>query len=56
MRHGCVQLLPGDLILTGSPAGNGAHWRRFLREGDRIDAAITGLGRQRNRCVCEHPG
>ncbi len=51
-----VQLLPGDLILTGSPAGNGAHWRRFLREGDRIDAAITGLGRQRNRCVSEHRG
>ncbi len=51
-----VPLLPGDLILTGSPAGNGAHWRRFLRDGDRIDAAITGLGRQRNRCVSEPPG
>jgi 2-keto-4-pentenoate hydratase/2-oxohepta-3-ene-1,7-dioic acid hydratase in catechol pathway len=48
-------LQPGDLILTGSPAGNGAHWRRFLRDGDRIDATITGLGRQRNLCVAEPP-
>ncbi|MBM3716168.1 MAG: DUF2437 domain-containing protein, partial [Actinobacteria bacterium] len=27
-------LLPGDLLLTGSPAGNGQHWKRFLRDGD----------------------
>ena len=46
-------LQPGDLILTGSPAGNGAHWRRFLADGDQIDAGITGLGWQRNRCVAE---
>jgi len=46
-----VPLQPGDLILTGSPAGNGARWGRFLRDGDRIDATIAGLGRQRNRCV-----
>jgi 2,4-didehydro-3-deoxy-L-rhamnonate hydrolase len=48
-----VTLLPGDLLLTGSPAGNGTHWRRFLKEGDVIDASITGLGTQRNRCVSE---
>jgi 2,4-didehydro-3-deoxy-L-rhamnonate hydrolase len=52
-----VTLLPGDLLLTGSPAGNGSHWRRFLAEGDVIDASITGLGSQRNRCVAERvPG
>ncbi len=51
-----VPLLPGDLILTGSPAGNGVHWLRFLRVGDVIDATITGLGRQGNRCVSEPPG
>jgi 2-keto-4-pentenoate hydratase/2-oxohepta-3-ene-1,7-dioic acid hydratase in catechol pathway len=50
-----VSLQPGDLILTGSPAGNGARWGRFLHDGDRIDATITGLGRQRNRCVGEPP-
>jgi 2,4-didehydro-3-deoxy-L-rhamnonate hydrolase len=44
-------LQPGDLILTGSPAGNGAHWRQFLADGDQIDATISGLGRQRNHCV-----
>jgi 2-keto-4-pentenoate hydratase/2-oxohepta-3-ene-1,7-dioic acid hydratase in catechol pathway len=48
-----VTLLPGDLLLTGSPAGNGSHWNRFLEDGDVIDAAITGLGEQRNRCVAE---
>jgi fumarylacetoacetase-like protein len=48
-----VKLLPGDLLLTGSPAGNGTHWRRFLKEGDVIDASITRLGTQRNRCVAE---
>jgi 2,4-didehydro-3-deoxy-L-rhamnonate hydrolase len=44
-------MLPGDLLLTGSPAGNGAARGRFLRPGDVMDGAITGLGRQRNRCV-----
>jgi 2-keto-4-pentenoate hydratase/2-oxohepta-3-ene-1,7-dioic acid hydratase in catechol pathway len=48
-----VTLLPGDLLLTGSPAGNGSHWRRFLAEGDVIEASITVLGSQRNRCVAE---
>ncbi len=44
-------MLPGDLLLTGSPAGNGASYRRFLRSGDVMEGTITGLGRQRNRCV-----
>lgn len=46
-----VQLEPGDVIATGSPAGNGTHWKRFLRPGDEIEASIEGLGEQRNRCV-----
>lgn len=49
----CVQLRPGDLLLTGSPAGNGAHWGRFLRPGDVMEGEISGLGRQRNRCRAE---
>lgn len=48
-----VPLSPGDLLLTGSPAGNGAHWGTFLRPGDVIEATITGLGSQRNVCVAE---
>lgn len=50
-----VRLLPGDLILTGSPPGNGAIRGKFLTAGDIIGAEITGLGRQRNRCVDETP-
>jgi 2-keto-4-pentenoate hydratase/2-oxohepta-3-ene-1,7-dioic acid hydratase in catechol pathway len=48
-RH--VQLWPGDLIATGSPAGNGTHYYRYLRHGDVVDSTIEGLGAQRNRCV-----
>jgi 2-keto-4-pentenoate hydratase/2-oxohepta-3-ene-1,7-dioic acid hydratase in catechol pathway len=48
-----VPLSPGDLLLTGSPAGNGAHWGVFLAPGDHMEAEITGLGRQRNACVSE---
>ena len=44
-------LRPGDLVLTGSPAGNGMHWGVFLEEGDLLEGGITGLGTQRNRCV-----
>ncbi|MDI5980798.1 fumarylacetoacetate hydrolase family protein [Amycolatopsis magusensis] len=46
-------LLPGDLVLTGSPAGNGMHWGRLLRDGDVMESTITGLGTQRTRCVAE---
>lgn len=46
-----VALEAGDLLCTGSPAGNGMHHRRFLRHGDVIEAEITGLGRQRNECL-----
>ncbi|MFH0178636.1 fumarylacetoacetate hydrolase family protein [Streptomyces cacaoi] len=48
-----AQLLPGDLVLTGSPAGNGMHWGRLLRDGDVMDGSITGLGAQRTRCTSQ---
>lgn len=48
-----INLMPGDLLSTGSPPGNGMHHGRFLRDGDVIDSSITGLGRQRNRCRAE---
>lgn len=50
---GLVQLNPGDIICTGSPAGNGTHYNRFLRPGDVVESTITGLGRQRNHCQSE---
>jgi 2,4-didehydro-3-deoxy-L-rhamnonate hydrolase len=46
-------LLPGDLVLTGSPAGNGLAHGRLLRPGDLMESAITGLGAQASRCVAE---
>lgn len=52
-----VRLLPGDLLLTGSPAGNGLAHGRLLRAGDVMEGTITGpgidLGTQRTRCVAE---
>lgn len=48
-----ARLLPGDLIATGSPAGNGMHHGRFLKPGDVMTASIHHLGTQINRCVAE---
>ena len=48
-------LWPGDLVLTGSPAGNGLHWGRLLRDGDVMEGTVTGLGGQRTRCIAEAP-
>lgn len=40
-----VALEPGDLVLTGTPAGTAAaHGRRYLTPGDRVVAEIEGLG------------
>ena len=44
------RLMPGDIICTGSPAGNGAHYNRFLRDGDLMEGSISGLGTQHVRC------
>ena len=50
---GLVQLLPGDIICTGSPQGNGMHYNRFLRPGDVMEGTISELGMQRNTCIAE---
>lgn len=49
-RH--CQLLPGDLIFTGTPAGVGSTRspRQYLRAGDVVRSEITGLGVLENRC------
>jgi len=39
-----VTLHPGDVILTGTPAGVGAATREFLAAGDRVRVEIDGLG------------
>lgn len=48
-----MALLPGDLLMTGSPPGNGAVHGQFLQPGDTVEIQLTGLGRQRNRVVAE---
>lgn len=48
-RH--VRMLPGDILCTGSPAGNGVTRGRFLKAGDVMEAEIAGLGQQVVRCI-----
>jgi 2-keto-4-pentenoate hydratase/2-oxohepta-3-ene-1,7-dioic acid hydratase in catechol pathway len=45
-----TELLPGDVIATGTPAGVGMSRKppRYLREGDVFEVAISGLGELRN--------
>ncbi|MGE0797375.1 MAG: fumarylacetoacetate hydrolase family protein [Lautropia sp.] len=39
-----MTLEPGDVLLTGTPAGSGLSEGRFLQPGDRIQASIDRLG------------
>ena len=49
-----IRLVPGDLLSTGSPPGNGAfHGNRWLKPGDVVESELTFLGRQRNAVVAE---
>lgn len=49
-----AQLEPGDIIMTGSPSGNGTHYNRFLQDGDVMEAECDGLlGVQRTVCRLE---
>jgi len=48
-------LLPGDVILTGTPDGVG-HFRnppRYLADGDLVTAEVGGIGALSNRCRVE---
>ncbi|HJT62676.1 MAG TPA: fumarylacetoacetate hydrolase family protein [Burkholderiales bacterium] len=40
-----MTLDPGDVVLTGTPAGVGFPKQTFLKPGDRIDAEIESIGR-----------
>ena len=39
-----LTLYPGDVILTGTPAGTGAERQRFLKPGDVVTVEIEGIG------------
>jgi 2-keto-4-pentenoate hydratase/2-oxohepta-3-ene-1,7-dioic acid hydratase in catechol pathway len=48
-------LLPGDVIVTGTPPGVGVFRDPpvFLRDGDEITVEVEGVGQLTNRCVEE---
>lgn len=47
-----LPLFPGDVILTGTPAGTGtAHENAFLKPGDDVTVEIQGLGKLVTRIV-----
>ncbi len=48
-----ITLMPGDILTTGTPAGIGSARTTpvFLKDGDRIECAVEGLGRQNNPVV-----
>ncbi|HTH15230.1 MAG TPA: fumarylacetoacetate hydrolase family protein [Magnetospirillum sp.] len=46
-----MRLAPGDVILTGTPAGVGLGRGQFLAAGDRVEVEVQGLGRQAVRVV-----
>lgn len=48
-----MTLEPGDLVLTGTPAGVGSARKQFLQPGDVYEVEIEGIGRLRNRFVRE---
>lgn len=49
-----ITLHPGDLLITGTPPGVGEGQKPnpiYLKEGDEMHLAITGLGEQRQRVI-----
>ena len=46
-----VTLQPGDLILTGTPAGVGMGRGRFLQAGETVRLWIEGIGELRHSMV-----
>jgi 2-keto-4-pentenoate hydratase/2-oxohepta-3-ene-1,7-dioic acid hydratase in catechol pathway len=53
-----ARLLPGDVIVTGTPAGVGMARKppRWLRPGDRFEVEIPGVGRLSNPVVAQARG
>ena len=49
-----VTLEPGDVILTGTPAGVGASSGTFLHPNDLVEVEIPGIGRISNRISQRH--
>jgi 2-keto-4-pentenoate hydratase/2-oxohepta-3-ene-1,7-dioic acid hydratase in catechol pathway len=50
-----IEISPGDIILTGTPAGVGLASRRFLKPGDVVEVEVEGIGAIRNEVVVGEP-
>ena len=50
LSHKCT-LYPGDIILTGTPAGVGTATGEFLKPGDLVDVHIEGTRRTLQLCI-----
>lgn len=50
-----ITLKPGDVILTGTPAGVGMHRKpaEFLAAGDLIESEIESIGKIRNKVIAD---
>ena len=48
-------LLPGDVVITGTPSGVGAFRKPplWLADGDLVEVEVEGLGVLRNRCALD---
>jgi 2-keto-4-pentenoate hydratase/2-oxohepta-3-ene-1,7-dioic acid hydratase in catechol pathway len=46
-------LEPGDLIATGTPAGIGSPFGRYLVPGDRVRVSVSGIGEIENTVIAE---
>jgi 2-keto-4-pentenoate hydratase/2-oxohepta-3-ene-1,7-dioic acid hydratase in catechol pathway len=52
-----MTLLPGDIIVTGTPTGSGARLDppQFLKPGDVVEVDVDGIGTLRNTIEDEAP-
>lgn len=50
-----MELVPGDMIVTGTPTGSGARFDppRYLIDGDVVRVAVAGVGTLENRVQAE---
>jgi len=46
-----IELFPGDVLLTGTPAGVGMETQTFIARGDVLKVWIEGLGELQNRII-----
>ena len=53
-----MTLYPGDVIVTGTPAGTGLERQKFLKPGDVVEIEVEGIGTLRTpfKALSERPG